>query len=71
MARKAKTPARPRDPDGRRSGEESFDPTGAPPRGPLPEGASPEDYLGGEKPHKDRRGGESTEGTGSGGNEVF
>jgi hypothetical protein len=44
-----------RDPEEREAGEERIGRTAEPPRGPLPEGAAPEDYLGGEKPHKTRR----------------
>ena len=36
------------------------DPGAGQPRGPLPEGAKPEDYVGGEKPHKTRTRGRTT-----------
>jgi len=40
------------------SNEGGPDPGAAQPRGPLPEGANAEDYIGGRKPHKTRaRGG--------------
>jgi hypothetical protein len=58
------------DPEERTAPEDTLNRSGAPPRGPLPEGAKPEDYLGGEKPHETRREG-PTRGARGGRNDVL
>jgi hypothetical protein len=60
-----------RDPEDRTAPEDdTLSRSGEPPRGPLPEGARPEDYLGGEKPHQTRRDGPTT-GASGGRNDVL
>jgi hypothetical protein len=58
-----------RDPEERTGGEDVIGRSAEPPRGPLPEGAQPEDYLGGEEPHKTRTEG-ATQGASGVKNEV-
>jgi hypothetical protein len=58
------------DPEDRAPVEDTMGRSNEPPRGPIPEGAQPEDYLGGEKPHEKRRGG-PTSGASGGRNDVL
>jgi hypothetical protein len=57
-------------PEERAPGEDTIGRQAEPPRGPIPEGARPEDYLGGRRAHKTRRRG-GTEGASGGRNEVL
>jgi hypothetical protein len=56
-------------PEPRAAGEEDAEAAQAP-RGPLPDGARPEDYVGGRRPHKTRTGG-GTPGASGRRNEVL
>jgi hypothetical protein len=58
------------DPEERKPAEDTVNRSPEPPRGPIPAGASPADYLGGEKPHKTRREG-PTEGASGDRNDVL